>query len=222
LAGAVWREHWFALTEKELSMTTIKKPEWSFYPTWIILTMLCVPVAFVLDLVILRVITNFVGDFIYVDGVRHITEDYLGMYTFFPIVGLLTGLLQYGLLRRYLPRMGWWVLVTTGGWLLGALLLLISRRLDFWTSESFDIRLAYVVMGLSIGVGQWLLLRRRLPRAGWWIGANVLGWVLLGLITGDTLHQFDLLALGFLPTCVTAAMLALLMNQAQATEPQGA
>lgn len=213
--GAVWREHWSALTEKELSVTTIQKPEWSFYPAWIILTMLCVPIAFALDLVVLRVITSIVGDFIYVDGVRHITEDYLSMYTFFPVVGLLTGVLQYGLLHRYLPRMGWWVLATTGGWLLGALLLLISRWLDFWTSESFDVGLAFVVMGLSIGVGQWLLLRRRLPRAGWWIGANVVGWVLLSLITGDTLHQFDLLAVGFLPTCVTAVMLGLLMNQAQ-------
>ena len=219
--GAVWREHRFALTKKELSITTIRKPEWSFYPAWIFLTMLCIPIAFVIDLLILRVITSHVGDFIYVNGVRHITEDYLGMYAFVPTVGLLTGLVQYGLLRRYLPRMGWWVLATTGGWLLGALLLLISRWLNFWTSESFDVGLAFVVMGLSIGVGQWLLLRRRLPRAGWWIGANVVGWVLLGLITGDTLHQFDLLAVGFLPTCVTAAMFWLLMNQAQPTEPQG-
>ena len=215
--GAVWREHWSALTEKELSMTTIKKPEWFFYPTWIILTMLCVPIAFALDLVVLRVITNFVGDFIYVDGVRHITEDYLVEYTFVPIVSLVMGVLQYGLLRRYLPRMGWWVLATTGGWLLGALL--ISGWRNFGTS--FDLDLALIMLGFSIGVGQWLLLRRRLPRAGWWIGANVVGWVLLGLITGDPLHQFDLLALGFLPTCVTAVMFGLLMNQAQPTEPQG-
>lgn len=202
-------------------MTTIKKPEWFFYPAWIILTMLCVPIAFVLNLAILRVITIFVGDFIYVDGVRHITEDYLSMYTFISLVGLLTGLLQYRLLRRYLPHMGWWVLATTGGWLLGALLILISGWLNFWTYESFDIDLAFIVMGLSIGVGQWLLLRRLLPWAGWWVGANVVGWGLLGLVTGDSLDQFGLLALGFLPACVTAVMLALLMNRAHPTEPQG-
>jgi hypothetical protein len=215
------REHWQTLTKKGLPMATIKKPERGFYPSWIILTMLCVPFAFFLDYAILRVITIFVGDFIYVDGVPHITEDYLSMYTFVPIVGFLTGLLQYGLLRRYLPHMGWWVLVTTGGWLLGGLLIVISSWLNFWTYESFDIDLAFIVMGLSIGVGQWLLLRRRLPRAGWWVGANVVGWGLLGLITGDSLNQFGLLALGFLPACVTAVMLALLMNRAHPTEPQG-
>jgi hypothetical protein len=69
--------------------------------------------------------------------------------------------------------------------------------------------------------GQWLLLRRRLPRAGWWVGANVLGWGLLGLIIGDSFGQFGLLVLGFLPACVTGVMLALLMNWAHPTEHQG-
>lgn len=106
-------------------MTVIhKKPEWFFYPAWIILTALCIPIAFILNFAVLRVIISFVGDFIYVDGVRRITEDYLGMYTFVPLVGFLTGALQYGLLRPYLPRMGWWVLATTGGWLVGAILIL--------------------------------------------------------------------------------------------------
>ena len=180
------REHWRSLIIEEFPMTIIKKPEWSFYRTWIILTMLCVPVVFILDLIILKVIAKIVGDFIFVDGVRHITEDYLFMYTFIPILGLLTVLLQYRLLHRYLPRMGWWVIATTGGWLLGAFLILISRWLSFWTYESFYIDLAFIVIRLSIGVGLWLL------------------------------------ALGFLPTCVTAVMLALFINPDQSIEPRGA
>jgi hypothetical protein len=216
------REHWRSLTQLESNlMATIKKPDWSFYPIWIILSALCVPIAFILSLIILFTIESFVGGFIYVDGVRHVTQDYLGVYTFIPIVSLLMGVLQYGLLRRYLPRMGWWVLATPGGWLLGVLLILIFGWLNFWTDETWDIDLAFIVLGLSIGVGQWLLLRRRLPRAGWWIGANVMGWVLLGLITGESFGQFGLLLLGILPACVTAALLALLMNQAQPPEPKG-
>ena len=199
-------------------MTTIKKPGWSFYLAWVILTMVCVPVAFILDLAILRVIKSIVGVYIYVDGVRHITEDYLGMYIFVPIAGLLTGVLQYGLLRRYLPHMGWWVLATTGGWLLGPLLILMPGWLNFCTYEPANFNMAFIVMGLSIGVLQWLLLRRRLPRAGWWIGGNVLGWGVLGLITGDTTGQFGLFVIGLLTACVTAGMLALIMNQAHSTD----
>ncbi|MGE5373541.1 MAG: hypothetical protein ACM3XO_00685, partial [Bacteroidota bacterium] len=94
------------------------------------MTSLCLPVAFFLDLIILRIIILFVGDFIYVDGVRQITEDYLGLYIFIPIAGLLTGLLQYGLLRHYLSQMGWWVAATIGGWLLGILLTMVPGWLN--------------------------------------------------------------------------------------------
>ena len=135
------------------------------------------------------------------------------------MVSLLTGVVQYGLLRSYLPRMGWWVLATIGGWLLGLLVILLSGWLNIWGSELIDIDFAFIVLGLSIGVAQWLLLRRRLPQAGWWIGGNAVGWGLLGLVTGESLNQFGLLALGFLPTCVTAITLALLMNQAVPSEP---
>ena len=148
-------------------------------------------------------------------------SETLSLYIYVPIVSLLMGVLQYGLLRRYLPRMGWWVLATSGGWLLGLFLISGSFWFDFCTYESCRIDLAFIVLGLSIGVGQWLLLRRRLPRAGWWIGANVVGWGLLALITSTPLNSYRLFAAGFLPACVTAATLALLMNQAHPAEPQG-
>jgi peptidoglycan/LPS O-acetylase OafA/YrhL len=197
-----------------------KKPEWSFYAAWIILTFLSVPIAFILNLVILRVIISVVGQFIYVNGVRHITEDYLFIYPFVPIVGIVTGIVQYGLLRRYLAHMGWWVFATLGGWLLGMLLIAISTWLG-WTDVSIYLDTVFIVMGLSIGAVQWVLLRRRLPHAGWWIGANVVGWGLVALSTaGNSIGQFGLFILGFVPACVTAAMLALLINQVQPTEPK--
>ena len=198
-----------------------EKPRWSFYFIWIILTSLCIPIAFFLNLVVLKIIIQFVGDFIYVNGVRHITEDYLFLYTFIPMVGLLTGILQYGLLRRYLPRMSWWVLATTAGWLLGVLLIVLSGWLKF-IDGSFNLDLTFILMGLAIGMSQWLLLRQRLPQAGWWIAANIIGWGLLALITAEnTVDQFQLMAMGLLPACVTAAILALLMNQVQPTQPSG-
>jgi hypothetical protein len=216
-------QHWRNLAQLEPNlMNSIKKPEWFFYPAWIILTALCVPIAFILSLIIVQVIVNFVGDFIYVDGVRRITEDYLFDYIFFPTMGLLMGIVQYGLLRRYLPRMGWWVLATAGSWLLGVLLILASGWLNLWTIETSGLDTAFIVLGLSIGVGQWLVLRRRLSWAGWWIGANVVGWALLAVMTGDPMHQSGLLALGFLPACVTAATLAVLMNRSQPIVPQRA
>lgn len=192
-----------------------QKPRRSFYVLWIVLTMLCAPIAFFLNLIIMRIVTVFVGDYVYVNGVQHITEDDLWVYGFVPMIGLLTGLVQFALLRRYLPHMGWWVAVTIGGWLLGAFLISIP----IWLSPAkpgFSLDLAFLIMGLSIGVGQWLLLRQRLPRAGWWIGATVVGWGGVALITlGNSMGQFGLLTMALLPACATALMFALLMRQGQ-------
>ena len=199
-----------------------EQPRWSFYLLWILLTMFCVPIAIFLSLIILRIIVLFVGDFINVNGVQHITEDYLALYVFVPLMGLLTGVLQYELLRRYFPRMRSWVAATIGGWLLGAFLILTHGWLNP-TNTVLSLDLAFLIMGLSIGVGQWLLLRQRLPRAGWWIGANVVGWSILALVTnGNSMGQFGLFALGLLPACATALMLALLIKQVQPTGSQGA
>ena len=199
----------------------LKKPQWSFYLSWIILTAFSVPVAYFLSIVILKIITNNVGDYVIVNGVRHITEDYLAMYALVPSMSLLAGAMQYGLLRQYLPRMGWWVFVTVAGWFLGALLIALPGWLGWTEAPLNNLDLILLIMGLAIGITQWLLLRRRLALAGWWIAASALGWGLLGLITpGNSLDQYGLFTLGFLPACATAAMLALLMNRVPPAEPR--
>lgn len=190
-----------------------EEPRWLLYPLWIIQSFLCIPIALLLNFMILTIITLLVGDFLYVNGVRRITEDYLYLYFFIPMVSLLTGAFQSALLRRYLPQMSGWVLATAGGWLLGILLVLMPDWLH-WRNGYQDLDLAFLSLGLAIGITQWLLLRRRLSHAGWWIAATVAGWGLLALLTGDTLDGLGLLALGLLPASVTAAALALLMKQA--------
>jgi hypothetical protein len=211
------REHWRNFTHLEPNLMTInRKPSWFFYPAWIILTALCVPIALGLYFVIIRGIMIFIGDRIYLNDP---TEEFLFGYIFVPTAGILMGIAQFGLLRRYLPRMGWWVLATAGGWSLGLVLILqgiLEVLTHFWGAETiyrfWAFVLAFSLLGLSIGFGQWLVLRRRLPRAGWWIGANVLGWGLLGVAAKvDTQGQYLLLFL-LLSACVTAATLALLMN----------
>jgi hypothetical protein len=205
--------------EIEIPQSVSQKPGLLLYPAWILVTFLAVPVAFVITLAILRVIIGFAGDIIYVNEVRHITEDYLFMYIFVPVVGLVTGGLQYSLLRQYLPRMGWWVFATTGGWLLGMLLVVIPGWLGWTDAFLKNLDLILVAMGLATGAAQWSLLRRRLPRAAWWVAASLAGWSLLALVTpGNTLDQYGLITLGAVPACATAAALALLLKQGPQVE----
>lgn len=215
------RAHWYSLTKGGLSgMTIRKKPEWFFYPAWICLQAIAVPIAFILSFAVVLIAVKGVGGYIYVGGVRYITEDYLFDYIFISTNVLMTGILQFLLLRRYLPHMGAWILVTLAGGLLGTALIFGWLRVaphlgtGGLPAPSWAIDSVFIFLGFSVGVGQWLLLRRRLPQAGWWIVANVFGWGMLRLATSNSLTQINVLLITLLPACATAAALGYLMNQA--------
>lgn len=166
--------------------TNFKRPAWYFYPGWMGVSILAFTLSFLAYFPVISLITRWVGGTIYVNGVRHITEDYLFIYFFFPALCLISGILQYGLLRLYVPRMGGWVLATLAGCLLVFVTMTLLIRvfgvafLNLWNGA-----LAFATIGGLIGLSQWVFLRRRIPKAGWWILANILGWGLavLGSLT---------------------------------------
>ena len=194
--------------ENTADMTaTDKKPDMYFYIAWILWTTFCIPIAYFIVIVLMLIVASIIGDTILVNGVEHITEDYLGIYFVVPVTGLLTGAVQYGFLRRILRGMGGWVPATAGGWLLGMFLIGAFLRLGWIVMAGMG--LTFSLMGLSIGLAQWPVLRRRLPRAGWWPVASLLGWGLAALVNpGDSIGPYGLLLLGFVPACTTAAALA--------------
>ncbi len=51
----------------------------------------------------LSMIENVIGGTIHVGGQTRFTADFLLLYVLFPIVGLLTGTVQFTMLRRYVP-----------------------------------------------------------------------------------------------------------------------
>lgn len=185
--GSLIRQHWYAWTHKEatLMLTNYKRPDWYFYPGWVGVSILAFPLSWFTYFLIIGLVTRWVGDTIYVNGVRRIIEDYLFSYIFFPTLCLIAGILQYGLLRRYVPKMGGWVLATMVGCLLVfptfALIQRVFNAAFFLWNGAF----VFATIGGIIGLSQWVFLRRRIPRAGWWVLASVLGWSLavLGSLT---------------------------------------
>ena len=106
-------------------------------------------------------------------------------------------------------RSGWrlwlvWVLATGIGLMLGAaggvaamttLGGAVGETLgdDFFPSGPVSVAALLVVLPGSIGTAQWLVLRRRLSRAGWWVLATIIGfWLGLLLLfgVGRALAQF--------------------------------
>ncbi|GAB4531541.1 MAG: hypothetical protein Kow0063_10930 [Anaerolineae bacterium] len=95
-------------------------------------------------------------------------------------VGLVTGILQWVVLRQYLPQAGWWVLASAAGWAGGWALIGVAPLQPGILAEP--------LLGAAVGTLQWLVLRRQLRQAGWWIVISALSWtVALTGLTGELL-----------------------------------
>jgi hypothetical protein len=185
-------------------MSHQRKPAWFFYPAWIVLSVISIPISWWIGWAIMSQIIKVVGGTIIVGGQRHITEDFLFSYILIPSLGLITGLLQYLLLRYYLPRMKWWIAATLLGWLLFAGNLFLLRFFAFFPSALPPV-FAGVLIGGVIGLCQWLVIRQRVHRAGLWILISTLGWGMALLFTDGAISSYqEILSIVFLPPIITS------------------
>lgn len=94
------------------------------------------------------------------------------------------GLGQWLLLRRYARGAGWWIAASALGMQAGAVIGYVISP-----SSLGPITLALAGSGAGLGVGQWLLLRRYVRRAAWWIPISctgILAPVLVGVAFGSS------------------------------------
>ncbi|MBD0301416.1 MAG: hypothetical protein ICV85_04315 [Tolypothrix sp. T3-bin4] len=106
------------------------------------------------------------------------------------IGGVAIGLAQWFVLKQRFSGIWWWILASAIGWgLLGSL----KFGALGWVAPkviSIPVRVIYGTMdgamvGALIGVGQWLVLKKKSQRAGRWILASTVGWS-IGLAFGWT------------------------------------
>jgi len=98
--------------------------------------------------------------------------------------GACVGAVQWVLLQRQFAAASWWVLASAVGWVVGALLFVpggasLSALATVLTGGHKGFLVgpnSGAVVGASVGVMQWFLLRREVTTAGWWVPACALGW----------------------------------------------
>ena len=99
------------------------------------------------------------------------------------IVGTFIGIAQGLVVRRGIAPMGWWVFVTIAGFGVG---LAAGEALALNLAGPLGVAVTGVIIGAAVGIAQWLVLRRGLAQAVWWIPANIaawgLGWTLIRLV----------------------------------------
>src|SRR5918997_4887501 len=107
------------------------------------------------------------------------------------------GLAQWLVLRQHLGGVIWWILASAMGGTLGVALGLVladalrplfgsvladalQSRPDapriLWSS-AVATGIAGAVAGICVGVAQWIVLRKEVPSAGWWMVVSGLGWM---------------------------------------------
>ena len=93
--------------------------------------------------------------------------------------GILIGVLQWLVLRRHVTRAGRWVLASLGA---AASFGVVVFGVGVVNADLGWVGGGYI--GTVVGVLQWLVLRRQVPRAGWWVLASTVGWV-VAIPVGD-------------------------------------
>lgn len=194
-------------------VTTNRKPRWFFYPGWVVLNAITIVMAWYIAEKLISIIANVIGGTIQVGGQMRITEDFLFFYVLFPSIGLLTGILQYALLRPYLQHMAWWVAATILGWLLP---FVIGSLLTFLIAPGKGllwIMLGLFLIGASIALPQWWMLRQRVEHASWWLLAYGFSWWVIGLLNFFTSEPVAAqLAIALIPTIATSIACWLLLD----------
>ncbi len=93
----------------------------------------------------------------------------------------LPGFLHWLILRRRFSRAAWWIAASGAGSILGFIVLgwgLAVADTGVGIAAGIVVPgLSFAVAGAVAGVLQWLVLRRWVSHAGWWILASSIAWV---------------------------------------------
>jgi hypothetical protein len=125
------------------------------------------------------------------------------------ISGVAIAAFQWSVLYKRIQKSWRWLVFSALGWIGGTMFLLL-------TVPGQMTLLAGPFLGAVLGVVQWLILRRELEWAGWWMPISILAWT-----TGLTFMP-GLLTSGALPGALTGLTLVILFRYSSTKEVQRA
>jgi hypothetical protein len=152
---------------------------WDFWLGWVVASSVGILVGFIIGMVI-----GTLPD----DKIEWLIGLVAGI-----MLGIGVGVLQWLVLRRRASGVGWWVLASAAaGYAFGTGFIGILESL---TALSFGTLLRYTVVaalgGAVAGILQWLVLRGKVSRAGWWVLASTVGWGLCMAVAGAGLALLE-------------------------------
>ena len=98
-------------------------------------------------------------------------------------IGTGVGVAQWLVLRERIARAGWWLVASVGGGVVGGLVsagMILGAYVGAGQimGDVVAVILGWVLVGVGMGAAQWLVLRGYVARAGWWVLASTVGWII--------------------------------------------
>jgi uncharacterized membrane-anchored protein len=159
---------------KNSSKVTHKQTTHGFWLWWLLATLIGIAVGMVIVFLGLSALLNNSSQVVY--GVV------IG-----GVFGTTVGMSQWVVLRRYFDRVGWWILLTIVGWVVFWVLNIMNLLVPAKRIAFIPDLLNLAILGIILGVLQWLLLRQKIQSAGWWVLANIVGTI-LGSLFADAIN----------------------------------
>jgi hypothetical protein len=195
------------MTIQNIGTSLQKKSSWVFFSFWIIATVAGAVLGFATSL--------YIGNRLPASPTAPVLIVAFFLVNF---AGIVATCLQWAVLSIFIKRSFAWLVTGLIGWCFpfAAILLLFVRI----TGQSADLIAAG---GLTAGFLQWLTMRKWVPRAGWWILANTIGWSLVVvLLSRPTPFQlpsswgyWSMLPLPFFSGVITGITMMILMKSAK-------
>jgi hypothetical protein len=150
-----------------------KQVGWGFWLQWVIFMAVFISLSYTgIDIVERPIVTRLVSD-------PWVREGF--MVLGLGLLGGLVGVGQWLLLRRYLDHASQWGLAIAATYWLGASLAEIASFTGIGLIPSFAA--SFVLLGPVCGILQWSILRSQVDRAGWWVLAQTMSWLVLFAVT---------------------------------------
>jgi hypothetical protein len=166
-------------------MTTVSVEQsyagWGFWLKWIVAGSIGWTASFILSISAIGAVVQALWG----DPDTILAEGTLAFHTaltlLFTLSGLGYGIAQWLVLRRLISGSKWWPLATGIGFMLAAALfgvIALAGVQNIMVNEVIH----NVVAGAGAGAAQWLILRRQMYAADWWVLVNIAGFLLAGAV----------------------------------------
>lgn len=146
----------------------VRQFEWGIFLLWILTSAMGWMIGFFIGVILAEII----------DGIVIWSSEILFYFMLGAGLGSGVGFMQWLLLWWQIPRAGWWVLASAAGLAVASGVGIAADTLK--VVGSIDTLLGWTLVGVLggaiIGIFQWLVLRKQVSRAGWWVLASTLGW----------------------------------------------